>query len=366
MEKVEFLDVRSAYLELKDQIDEAVSRVLTSGRYVLGAELKSFELEWANYCQSEFAVGVANGLDALILALMAIDIKPGDEVILPSNTFIATWLAVSLVGATPVPVPPIRDTYNIDPEQIREKISQRTKAIIAVHLYGQPADLDPIISIAKQTGLYVIEDAAQAHGALYRGKRIGAHGDIVCWSFYPGKNLGAAGDAGAITTNNQHYASRIALLRNYGSSEKYVHTILGKNSRLDEIQAAILRIKLRHLDQWNLRRMEIATSYSTALSTFVKTPTVHACTRPVWHLYVVRLNNRDKVKTTLLKHGIETNIHYPTPPSSQLAYANSTDHLAPCPYDDAKHLLSLPIGPHLSSNQVAVVIDRVKSVLQSV
>ena len=242
--KIPFLDLSAAYRELKTEINAAVSRVLESGWYILGPEVEAFESEWAAYCEAKHAVGLANGLDALTLALRALDIGPGDEVIVPSNTYIATWLAVTGVGATPVPVEPDVATHNIDPARIEAAITSRTRALLPVHLYGQPADMDPILDIASRHGLRVIEDAAQAHGARYKGKRIGAHGDIVCWSFYPGKNLGALGDAGAITTNDTALAERVALLRNYGSRQKYVNEEAGVNSRLDPIQAAVLRVKL--------------------------------------------------------------------------------------------------------------------------
>ena len=251
-----------SYRELKPEIDAAVSRVLESGWYILGPEVEAFEAEWAAYCDAKHAVGLANGLDALTLALRALDIGPGDEVIVPSNTYIATWLAVSGVGATPVPVEPDEATHNIDPARIEAAITSRTRALLPVHLYGQPADMDPILDIAKRHGLRVIEDAAQAHGARYKGKRIGAHGDIVCWSFYPGKNLGALGDAGAITTNDTALAERVALLRNYGSRQKYVNEEAGVNSRLDPIQAAVLRVKLGVLDEWTERRRAVATAYT--------------------------------------------------------------------------------------------------------
>ena len=264
--KVPFLDLRAAYLELKPEIDAAIARVLDSGWYILGPEVEAFEAEWAEYCGASHAVGVGNGMDALTLALRALQIGPGDEVIVPSNTYIATWLAVSAVGATPVPVEPDLATYNIDPALIPAAITPRTKALLPVHLYGQPADLDPILAIARQHNLAVVEDAAQAHGARYKGCRIGAHGDVVCWSFYPGKNLGALGDAGAVTTNRADLADRIRVLRNYGSREKYVNELQGVNSRIDPIQAAVLRVKLKVLDEWNARRCRIAALYSQELA----------------------------------------------------------------------------------------------------
>jgi dTDP-4-amino-4,6-dideoxygalactose transaminase len=250
--KIPFLDLHASYLELKFEIDEAVTRVLNSGWYILGPEVEAFENEFATYCQTKFSIGLANGLDALTLALRAMDVGPGDEVIVPSNTYIATWLAVSQCGATPVPVEPDDRTYNIDPVSIVAAITPRTKVILPVHLYGQPADLDPILEIARKHGLRVLEDGAQAHGARYKGQRIGGHGDAVAWSFYPGKNLGAIGDGGAVTTNDPVIADRIRVLRNYGSHVKYVNEVKGFNSRLDPIQAAILRVKLNKLDVWKM------------------------------------------------------------------------------------------------------------------
>ena len=255
--KVPFLDLKAGYIELQPQINAAIKRVLESGWYILGEEVDAFECEYANYCEANYCVGLANGLDALHLALLALDVGPGDEVIVPSNTFIATWLAVSQCGAKPIPVEPNEATYNISPALIEAAITPRTKVILPVHLYGQPADIGPILAIARKHGLHVLEDGAQAHGARYKGKRIGAHGDVVAWSFYPGKNLGAYGDGGAITTDDPEIADRIRVLRNYGSRVKYVNEMQGYNSRLDPIQAAILRVKLTRLDEWNTRRRSI-------------------------------------------------------------------------------------------------------------
>ncbi|HCS13585.1 MAG TPA: erythromycin biosynthesis sensory transduction protein eryC1, partial [Zetaproteobacteria bacterium] len=251
---IPFLDLKAPYLELKHELDEAVARVVSSGWFIGGPEVELFEADYATYCGATHAVGVANGLDALHLALRAMDVGPGDEVIVPSNTYIATWLAVSQCGATPVPVEPDARTYNIDPALIEAAITPATRVILPVHLYGQPADMDPILAIARKHGLKVLEDGAQAHGALYKGKRLGAYGDAVAWSFYPGKNLGAMGDGGAVTTNDAQLADRIQVLRNYGSRVKYVNEVQGYNSRLDPLQAAILRVKLAHLDEWNARR----------------------------------------------------------------------------------------------------------------
>ncbi len=360
--KIPFLDLGAAYREQKPEIDAAVHRVLGSGWYILGPEVEAFEADWAAYCEAKHAVGLANGLDALILALRALDIGPGDEVIVPSNTYIATWLAVSGVGATPVPVEPDPATHNIDPTRIETAITQRTRAILPVHLYGQPADLDPILDIARRHGLRVVEDAAQAHGARYKGRRIGAHGDIVCWSFYPGKNLGALGDAGAVTTNDAALAERVALLRNYGSRQKYVNEAQGVNSRLDPIQAAILRVKLEVLDNWTDRRRAVAAAYSEGLKeSGLILPHLPDWAEPAWHLYVVRTSDRAGLQARLAEAGIGTLIHYPIPPHMQAAYANlaiAPDAL-PLARDMASEVLSLPMGPHLTQAEAEHVIAAV-------
>lgn len=360
---IPFLDLSAPYRELKAEIDAAVSRVLSSGWYILGPEVEAFEAEWADYCGAQHAVGLANGLDALILALRALDIGPGDEVIVPSNTYIATWLAVSAVGARPVAVEPDPATHNIDPARIAAAITPRTKAVLPVHLYGQPADMDPILAVAKRHGLAVIEDAAQAHGARYRGRRIGGHGDIVCWSFYPGKNLGAMGDGGAITTNSADLAEKVRLLRNYGSREKYVNEVQGGNSRLDPLQAAVLRVKLGHLDAWTDRRRAIAKVYSAGLiGSGLVLPHVPDWADPVWHLYVVRASNRNKVQKRLTDAGIGTLIHYPIAPHMQNAYANlgiPFDAL-PVARKFAAEVLSLPIGPHLAIQDAMTVFNAIK------
>lgn len=360
---IPFLDLAAPYRELKAEIDAAVSRVLNSGWYILGPEVEAFEAEWADYCGAQYAVGLANGLDALILALRALDIGPGDEVIVPSNTYIATWLAVSAVGARPVPVEPDPATHNIDPARIAAAITPQTKALLPVHLYGQPADMDPILALAKRHGLAVIEDAAQAHGARYRGRRIGGHGDIVCWSFYPGKNLGAMGDGGAITTNRADLADKVRLLRNYGSREKYVNEVQGGNSRLDPLQAAVLRVKLGHLDDWTDRRRAIAKVYSAGLSgSGLVLPHVPDWADPVWHLYVVRSSDRSKVQKRFSDSGIGTLIHYPIAPHMQKAYADLGIPLDALPLARqlAAEVLSLPIGPHLAMQDAMTVVRTVK------
>lgn len=365
--KVPFLDLRAAYLELKPEIDAAVARVLDSGYYILGPEVEAFEAEWATYCEAQHAIGVANGLDALHLALRAMDVGPGDEVIVPSNTYIATWLAVSQCGATPVPVEPIEATYNIDPTRIEAAITPRTKVILPVHLYGQPADLDPILDIARKHSLRVLEDGAQGHGARYKGKRIGAHGDAVAWSFYPGKNLGALGDGGAVTTNDPELADRIRVLRNYGSRVKYVNEVQGYNSRLDPIQAAVLRVKLQRLDDWNGRRREIAGQYLAGLAgSALILPHVPEWAAPVWHLFVVRHAQRDAQVKRLNEAGVGTLIHYPIPPHLQQAYANAgfTAGILPHAESMADKVFSLPIGPHLTIEDANEVVNQVCALMQ--
>jgi dTDP-4-amino-4,6-dideoxygalactose transaminase len=359
-----FLDLGAAYRELKPEIDAAVSRVLESGWYILGPEVEAFEAEWAAYCDAKHAVGLANGLDALTLALRSLDIGPGDEVIVPSNTYIATWLAVTGVGATPVPVEPDVATHNIDPARIEAAITSRTRALLPVHLYGQPADMDPILDIASRHGLRVIEDAAQAHGARYKGKRIGTHGDVVCWSFYPGKNLGALGDAGAITTNDTALAERVALLRNYGSRQKYVNEEAGVNSRLDPIQAAVLRVKLGVLDEWTERRRAVASSYTKGLAqSDVILPHVPDWAEPAWHVYVVRTSDREALQDRMTEAGIGTLIHYPIPPHMQAAYSGMgiSPEALPLACDLASEVLSLPMGPQLSLDQVQNIVNALKN-----
>jgi dTDP-4-amino-4,6-dideoxygalactose transaminase len=361
---IPFLDLGAAYRELKTEIDAAIHRVLDSGWYILGPEVDAFEAEWATYCEADHAVGLANGLDALILALRALDIGPGDEVIVPSNTYIATWLAVTAVGARPVPVEPDPATHNIDPARIAAAITPATRAILPVHLYGQPADLDPILALARQHGLSVIEDAAQAHGARYKGRRIGAHGDVVCWSFYPGKNLGALGDAGAITTNRADLADRIRVLRNYGSRVKYVNEVQGVNSRLDPLQAAVLRAKLPHLDAWTDRRRAIAAAYTEGLrDSGLILPYVPDWADPAWHLYVVRSPDRDGLQKRLAGAGVGTLIHYPIPPHMQAAHVDLglAPEALPLARDLAGEVLSLPMGPQLSLADAARVIEAVRA-----
>lgn len=364
MRRIPFLDLGLATQELREGIDEAIDRVLKSGWYILGPEVEAFEREFASFCESQHAIAVGNGLDALRIALMALEIGPGDEVLVPGNTFIATCLAVSQVGAVPVPIEPDSMTHNIDPARIEERITPRTRAVIPVHLYGRPAELSSILAIARRHDLRVIEDAAQAHGAVYDGRRIGGHGDLVAWSFYPGKNLGALGDGGALTTDDSELARRVRTLRNYGSSRKYVNDVIGLNSRLDPIQAAVLRVKLPALADWNERRRRIAAIYEEGLrDTALVLPEPIGTASGSLHLYVVRAGNRDALQASLSDQGIETIVHYPIPPHRQHAYAGSPLAAWHLPVTDrlADQVLSLPIGPHMSTDDAAQVVAALRS-----
>ncbi len=357
---IPFLDLRAAYDELREELDAAWFRVMQSGWYVLGSEVEAFEQEFAGYCGVRHCVRVANGLEALDLILRGYEIGAGDEVIVPSNTYIATWLAVSNVGAIPIPVEPLLTTGNIDPDRVEAAITARTRAIIAVHLYGQPAEIAPLRRIADRYGLILVEDAAQAHGARYRGNRVGSLGDAAGFSFYPGKNLGCYGDGGAVTTNDQKLADRVRVLRNYGSRQKYHNECRGRNSRLDELQAALLRVRLRKLDQWNARRQRLAARYLTStesLSGIVLPDVAQGC-EPVWHLFVVRSAERDRLQYALKAAAIGTMIHYPVPPHLSPAYQDLRIQQGTLPIAEqlARSVLSLPMGPHLSDEQQDRVI----------
>lgn len=366
---IPFLDLGATYAELHDEFDDAYQRVMNSGWYVLGNEVAAFEAEWATFTEAEHCIGVGNGFDALTLALRALDVGPGDEVIVPSNTYIATWLAVSALGAHPVAVEPDPATHNIDPTQLERAITARTKVILPVHLYGQPACLDLILSLAHAHGIAVVEDAAQAHGARFHGKRIGAQSDAVCWSFYPGKNLGAFGDGGAVTTNRADIADQIAVLRNYGSRTKYVNEVPGVNSRLDELQAAFLRVKVTHLDAWNARRRSIAQLYLDTLldAPGVTLPVVLEGAEPVWHLFVITTDVRDQLHDQLAKDGLQTLIHYPIPPFRQGAYPNHPQ-MERLPVADrlSKQVLSLPIGPHLTLDAATDAANMIIEAMHSI
>jgi dTDP-4-amino-4,6-dideoxygalactose transaminase len=353
--------MEAPYRELKQELDAAYLRFMESGWYVLGEETSCFEREYASYCQSEHCVGVGSGLDALHLALRALGVGPGDEVIVPSNTYIATWLAVTYAGATPVAVEPDIRTYNLDPVRVEAAITARTRVILPVHLYGQPADMDPILCTAARHGLKVLEDNAQAHGARYKGRPCGSLGHAAAHSFYPGKNLGAFGEAGAVTTNDAALAERIRVLRNYGSEVKYYNRYKGFNARLDELQAAFLRVKLQHLDRWNERRRERAHEYLAGLKDCpdLILPFVPDWGEPVWHQFVVRHPAREALRENLARAGIGSLIHYPIPPHLSEAYADMGHKPGAFPRAEelARTVLSLPMGPHLSREQAAYVME---------
>lgn len=357
MKSVPFLDLGRLHQSIREPLDSAYHRVMGSGWFIMGPELEAFETEFAQYCEVKHCIGVGNGLEALHLLLRAYGIGPGDEVIVPSNTFIATWLAVTQCGATPVPVEPNIDTHNIDSALISNAITSRTRAIIPVHLYGQTADMDPICALAAKHSLIVIEDAAQAQGARYKGRRAGSLGHAAATSFYPGKNLGALGDGGAVLTNDNAIAEKVKQLRNYGSKVKYQHDLVGYNSRLDEMQAAFLRVKLAVLDVWNARRREIAAQYSELLvNADIVLPYVPEYAEPVWHLYVIRSKQRDALKAHLEQQGVSTVIHYPIPPHRQGCYQGFQRHNLPIADIFAEEVLSLPMSPAMSDDEVELVV----------
>jgi dTDP-4-amino-4,6-dideoxygalactose transaminase len=363
--RVAFLDLKAAHAELRAELDAACARVMESGWFVLGDEVAAFEAEFAAYCGARHCVGVGNGLDALHLILRAMKIGPGDEVIVPANTYIATWLAVSYAGATPVPVEPDPQTFNLDPARVGAAVTPRTRAVLPVHLYGQAADVDAIKEVAEAHGLRVVEDAAQAQGARYRGRAAGSLADAAGFSFYPGKNLGAAGDAGAVTTDDDALAAELRRLRNYGSRAKYHNDVKGFNSRLDELQAAVLRVKLRRLDEWNARRAGTARRYLRALRGVpgLALPAVPEYADPAWHLFVVRHPRRDALREHLERAGVGTLIHYPVAPHRQPAYAELGLAEGSLPVSEAmaREVLSLPVGPHLSEAEADYVVAAVSS-----
>lgn len=376
--KVNFCDFADTYKELQIEVDAAIKSVLMRGRYIIGEQVKSFEDDFAGYLGSNFCVGVSNGLDAIFLVLKAWGIGEGDEVIVPSNTYIATWLAVSYTGAKPVPVEPRWCDMNIDPTKIRDAITSKTKAIIPVHLYGMPADMKPIMDIANEYSLLVLEDSAQAHGSTYDGRKCGTLGHAAAISLYPGKNLGAIGDAGAITTNDADLAEKVRMLANYGSKEKYHHPVKGYNCRLDEIQAAILRVKLRYLDEWNLRRQRLALQYYNGIvNPLVEAPYLQASQQAdgqtisfvmpesatkissTWHQFVIRTSKRDELMKHLYANGISTMIHYPIPPHLQLSYSSDGYGRLPIAEEMSASILSLPMNPHLNEQDCEYIIEKI-------
>lgn len=355
---IPFLDVGATYSSLRHEIDGAYRRVMESGWFLLGPELETFESDFATYSGANACAGVGSGLDALILALRVLDVGPGDEVIVPSNTYIATWLAVSAVGATVVPVEPDERTFNLTGEGIAAAFTPRTAAVLAVHLYGRPADVVGIDAVARQHGVPVVYDGAQAHGARVDGRPVGEFGDLTAWSFYPGKNLGAFADGGAVTARDPQLIERVRRLRNYGSDTKYVNQERGVNSRLDELQAAALAVKLRHLDEWNERRSHQARRYGQALGgRDLRLPVVTPGIASAWHLYVMRHGERDHLQEALAERGIATLIHYPIPPHRQQAYSDTQFESLPIAEQMAGQVLSLPIGPHLHPEQQNQVVD---------
>lgn len=371
--KIAYLDLQAQNQPLQAEFQQALTQVLQSGQFIGGAFVQQFEQDWAAYTQAAHCIGCGNGLDALRLSLMALGIGAGDEVIVPSHTYIATWLPVTHLGATIIPAEPDEGSFHLAAHNIAPLITPKTKAIIAVHLYGMPCDMDAICALAQHHGIAVIEDAAQAHGAKVRGRPIGSHGDLVAWSFYPGKNLGALGDAGAVTTNNAELAHKIRALGNYGSDRKYYNEYLGINSRLDPLQAAFLSIKLRHLDTWNAQRQQLAAIYLEQLAGVpdLVLPAIPSNTHPVWHAFVVQTPKRDALQHYLAAQGIPTLIHYPLPPHQQKAYAQSSvanlhlplaQHLA---QHLARQVLSLPMDPLLNHAQISDICQHIHAFFSS-
>jgi len=361
---VPFVDLGAQYSSIKYEVDRAILRVVANSEFILGPDLKAFEEEFAEYCEADYAVGLDSGTSALELALRAFHIGEGDEVITVANTFIATTLAITYVGAIPVLVDCSPDTYNIEVSQIEKAISRKTKAIIPVHLYGQPADMDPILEIARKHSLFVIEDACQAHGARYKGKRTGSMGDATAFSFYPAKNLGAYGDGGMVVTNNAEIAASIRQYRDYGQSKKYHHDKLGANRRLDTIQAAVLRVKLPYLDGWNDARRQNADLYNFLFSDSpeVVTPAFPGFSEPVWYLYVIQVDKREELRSALSAHGISTGIHYPIPIHLQSAYEFLCYSRGSFPATErcAGRILSLPMYAELTPEMIEYCAQMVK------
>jgi dTDP-4-amino-4,6-dideoxygalactose transaminase len=361
---IPLVDLRAQYRTIREEVLSEVEQTFEGMQLILGPKLSAFETAFASFCGARHAIGVKNGTDALHVAIRACGIGPGDEVITVGNTFVATAVAVELAGATPVLVDPDPSIGNLDPSKVEAAITPRTRALLPVHLYGHPADMDPLVDIAQRHHLRVIEDACQAHGAEYRGRRAGTLGDIACFSFYPGKNLGAYGEGGAVVTDDDELAERMRLIRNVGSREKYHHTTFGFNARLDELQAAILQVKLGHLDDWNERRRALAEQYTAELRDLpLETPIVADWATPVFHLYQVRTNRRDALLEWLKERGIGAQIHYPIPIHLQEGFR----HLAPKDWDLpvaerwARETVSLPIYPELSADDQAYVIAAVRA-----
>ena len=365
---IPFVDLKAQYKSIKEDIDAAIERVIGSSTFVGGPEVRQFEEEFAAFCEAGACVGVGSGTDALYLALRALEIGSGDEVITVSHTFIATAEAITLAGARPVFVDVSEDTMLMDPDALEAAITQRTRAVIPVHLYGQPCDMDRINDIAHRHDLKVIEDAAQAHGARWQGQFVGTLSDVGCFSFYPGKNLGAYGDAGAVVSRDPDLIAKIRILGNHGRREKYMHEIEGVNSRLDGLQAAILRVKLGHMEAWNAARRAHANQYMNILAdSGVRIPAVKEHAEPVWHLFVVRVPNRDQLRVALGEVGISTGVHYPVPLHWQPAYANlgMSEGSLPVTEEVASEVLSLPMFPELAREQIERVGKAIHAVARS-
>lgn len=364
--KVSFADLKGQYYSIKDEIDKVIQSVIESSAFVGGKYLRSFEEKFASYIGAKHCIGVGNGTDALYIALKVLGVEEGDEVITASNSFIATSEAITRAGTKVRFVDCDKNTYNIDVNKIEEIITDKTKAIIPVHLYGQPADMDKILQVAKKYDLFVIEDAAQAHGAKYKDRNVGILGDCACFSFYPGKNLGAYGDGGAMVTDNDEFAKRVRMYANHGRIEKYNHEFEGINSRLDGLQAGILEVKLKYLDKWNERRRVIAKMYNEGLKDVVITPAVLPDVRHVYHLYVIQVKNREKVRKLLLEKGVSTGIHYPTPLPFLKAYSylGYKPAVFPAAYSLKNKILSLPIHGDMKDEQVQYVIEQLRDVVK--
>lgn len=362
--KINFVDLKKQYQGIKPEIDLAIQSVIDKTAFILGEELEMFEKEFADFCEAKYAVGVDSGISALELGMRALGIREGDEVIVPANTFIASASAVSFCGAKPVLADCDKDTFNIDTDKIEKLINKHTKAIMPVHLYGQPADMSQILKIAKKYNLYVIEDACQAHGALYKDKKVGSFGDFAAFSFYPGKNLGAYGDGGILTTNSLRMAKKISMMRNYGQKKKYYHQFLAYNRRLDNLQAAILRVKLRHLDQWNNQRIKNAQNYKKYLNGLpLLLPSVQEQVKHVFHLYVIITKKRDELLKYLGEKGISCGIHYPIPIHRQLVYISLGYKEGSFLVSEklSRQILSLPMYPELSEEEIKYISLQIKN-----
>lgn len=364
--KVPFLDMKRAYEPIMHEISQAYERVLNSGNFILGPEVRDFEKRFASYCQAKYCVGVASGLDALTLSLLALNLKPGDEVIVPANTYIATWIAISRAGLKPVPVDANLATYQINTDLIEDAITERTRVLMPVHLYYQTCNIDRLNEIAESHSLVIVSDAAQAHGMKYRGKPVGSQFFAECFSFYPTKNLGAFGDGGAVTTNDPELYDRLLMFRNYGTKKKYVSEVKGLNSRLDELQAAFLSVKLKYLDVWNNLRRIAALQYLSLLEDInISLPMVSDFATPNWYIFPILSEHRNVIKENLSKNGIDTIIHYPAPPFLQPAYSDDGygSNMYPVSSKIANEILSLPIYPYITEEEVNYVSETIKITL---